>query len=146
MWPRSRPMQGVATNEEHRLIVAGIPWVLGNDTGTRYPLDAHPIGDRAGPWHARPLTAEGVFTYIPAADYHGPDSFTYKVNDGSAAEYGHRLDHRDRGQRHQPSNNRSANPASINENGSTTVSGSFSRIRMSGQAHGHHQLERWHLA
>ena len=29
------------------------------------------------------LNADGGFTYTPAANYHGADSFTYKVNDGS---------------------------------------------------------------
>src|SRR5262249_25619833 len=28
------------------------------------------------------LNANGSFTYTPAANYHGPDSFTYKANDG----------------------------------------------------------------
>src|SRR5262249_55035119 len=30
------------------------------------------------------LNASGSFTYTPAANYHGPDSFTYKANDGTA--------------------------------------------------------------
>src|SRR5207245_63517 len=29
------------------------------------------------------LNANGGFTYTPATDYNGPDSFTYKANDGS---------------------------------------------------------------
>ena len=29
------------------------------------------------------LNADGSFVYTPAADYNGPDSFTYKANDGS---------------------------------------------------------------
>ena len=29
------------------------------------------------------LNADGSFTYTPAANYHGPDSFTYKANDGT---------------------------------------------------------------
>src|SRR6185295_491558 len=28
------------------------------------------------------LNADGSFTYTPSADYNGPDSFTYKANDG----------------------------------------------------------------
>jgi hypothetical protein len=27
---------------------------------------------------------DGSFTYTPAANYNGPDSFTYKANDGTA--------------------------------------------------------------
>jgi len=30
------------------------------------------------------LSADGGFTYAPSANYHGSDSFSYKVNDGSA--------------------------------------------------------------
>ena len=29
------------------------------------------------------LNANGSFTYTPAANYNGPDSFTYKANDGA---------------------------------------------------------------
>ena len=29
------------------------------------------------------LNADGSFTYIPAANYNGSDSFTYKANDGT---------------------------------------------------------------
>src|SRR6185312_9884100 len=38
-----------------------------------------------GPAHGSlTLNADGSFTYTPAADYNGPDSFTYKANDGLA--------------------------------------------------------------
>src|SRR6185503_6136440 len=30
------------------------------------------------------LNSSGSFSYVPAANYHGPDSFTYKANDGQA--------------------------------------------------------------
>src|SRR5207253_2885071 len=30
------------------------------------------------------LSSNGSFTYTPAANYNGPDSFTYKANDGTA--------------------------------------------------------------
>ena len=30
------------------------------------------------------LNGDGSFVYTPAADYSGPDSFTYKANDGTA--------------------------------------------------------------
>ena len=58
------------------------PGVLGNDTdvdsGT---LTAVLV---AGPTHgALTLNSNGSFTYTPAANYNGSDSFTYRANDGS---------------------------------------------------------------
>jgi VCBS repeat-containing protein len=39
----------------------------------------------AGPSHGTlTLNADGSYSYKPDADYHGPDSFTYKANDGTA--------------------------------------------------------------
>src|SRR5205823_13814557 len=32
------------------------------------------------------VNADGSFTYTPAANYHGPDSFTYTVTDAAAGE------------------------------------------------------------
>ena len=39
----------------------------------------------SGPAHAAAFTLnpDGSFSYTPTADYNGPDSFTYKLNDGS---------------------------------------------------------------
>ena len=38
-----------------------------------------------GPSHARSfqLNSNGSFTYVPVADYYGPDTFTYHVSDGT---------------------------------------------------------------
>src|SRR5207247_9149463 len=39
----------------------------------------------SGPGHGTlSLNANGSFSYAPAANYNGPDSFTFKANDGSA--------------------------------------------------------------
>src|SRR5207248_2271593 len=59
------------------------PGQLGNDT------DVDSVGLTAikvtNPAHALPNAhANCSFTYTPAANYNGPDSFTYKANDGSA--------------------------------------------------------------
>ena len=57
--------------------------MLGNDSDVDGDsLTCHP-GDR--PSHGTlTLNANGCFTYTPAANYNGADSFTYKANDGTA--------------------------------------------------------------
>lgn len=57
--------------------------VLGNDVNPDFgALTAIKLSD---PSHgALTLNADGAFVYTPAANYFGPDSFTYKANDGSA--------------------------------------------------------------
>jgi uncharacterized protein len=71
-----------AVNEDATLTVAA-PGVLGNDTDVNNdPLTAA-LG--SGPSHgALTLNLDGSFSYTPAANYNGPDSFTYKANDGTA--------------------------------------------------------------
>jgi VCBS repeat-containing protein len=82
--PNSAPVasdDAYATQEDTPLTVAA-PGVLGNDSD--------PDGDALtavlveGPDHGTlTLDEAGSFTYTPDADYNGPDSFTYKANDGS---------------------------------------------------------------
>ena len=69
-----------STNEDTPLTVAA-PGVLGNDTDVDSdPLTAVLVTDAA---HGTlVLTADGSFTYTPAANFNGTDSFTYKANDG----------------------------------------------------------------
>jgi VCBS repeat-containing protein/parallel beta-helix repeat protein len=57
--------------------------VLGNDSDVEdSPLTAVKVTE---PSHgAVTLNSNGTYTYTPAADYNGPDSFTYKANDGTA--------------------------------------------------------------
>jgi VCBS repeat-containing protein len=57
--------------------------VLGNDSdGEGSALHAVLV---SGPAHGTlTLNADGSFTYTPAADYNGADSFTYRANDGEA--------------------------------------------------------------
>lgn len=70
-----------ATAKNTSLTVA-TPGVLANDTdGDSATLKAVLV---SGPAHGTlTLNAAGSFTYTPAANYAGPDSFTYKANDGS---------------------------------------------------------------
>ena len=69
-------------NEDTTLTVAA-PGVLSNDTDADGdPLTAVLV---SGPAHGTlTLNANGSFSYTPDANYNGPDSFTYKANDGTA--------------------------------------------------------------
>ena len=65
--------------------------VTEEDTATAIALSATDVDSSAltyaigsGPAHGTlTLSANGGFTYTPAANYNGPDSFTYKANDGT---------------------------------------------------------------
>ncbi len=71
-----------ATNEDTPLIVAAASGVLANDTDV--DLDSLTAVLVGGPTHgALTLNPDGSFTYTPTANYNGPDSFTYKANDGT---------------------------------------------------------------
>ena len=71
-----------ATAEDTPLTII-VPGVLGNDTDADGdPLTAVNVSD---PAHGSlTLNSDGSFTYIPAANWNGPDSFTYRANDGLA--------------------------------------------------------------
>ena len=70
-----------STAEDTPLTVPA-PGVLGNDSD----LDSSTLTAAvvAGPAHGSlTLNANGAFTYTPAANYNGPDTFTYRASDGS---------------------------------------------------------------
>ena len=71
------------TTAEDTALTVNIPGVLGNDTD----LDGDALTSVlvTGVSHGSlTLNANGSFTYTPTANYNGPDSFTYKANDGTA--------------------------------------------------------------
>jgi VCBS repeat-containing protein len=71
-----------SVNEDETLTVPA-SGVLANDVDAEgNPMTAVLV---AGPvYGSLALNANGSFTYTPAANYNGPDSFTYKANDGTA--------------------------------------------------------------
>gem|GEM_PF-1206202 len=75
-----------ATSEDATLNVAA-PGVLGNDSDTdgdplTAVLDTPPANGNLA------LSGDGAFTYTPAPDFNGSDSFTYHANDGTADSSG----------------------------------------------------------
>src|SRR5207244_934022 len=71
-----------SVKEDTTLTVAA-PGLLGNDTDA--DGNALTVTRVSGPSHGTlTLSADGSFTYAPAADYNGLDSFIYKANDGLA--------------------------------------------------------------
>jgi VCBS repeat-containing protein len=70
------------STDEDTLLSVTAPGVLSNDTDAESdPLTAVLV---AGPSHSSSFTlnSDGSFSYTPAANYNGSDSFTYKANDG----------------------------------------------------------------
>jgi VCBS repeat-containing protein len=70
------------TTDEDTALTVAAPGVLGNDTD----LDSSTLTAAVvtGPAHGTlTLNANGSFAYTPAANYNGPDSFTYRASDGS---------------------------------------------------------------
>ena len=67
---------------EDTQLSVGAPGVLANDTDPEGGLSAVKVSN---PAHGTlVLNANGSFTYTPAPDFHGTDTFTYKANDGAA--------------------------------------------------------------
>jgi VCBS repeat-containing protein len=70
-----------STNEDTALVVTAANGVLNGDAD----VDGDPISAVlvSGPSHGTlTLHANGSFTYTPAGNYGGPDSFTYRASDG----------------------------------------------------------------
>ena len=57
----------------------------GSVTATDVDNDSLTYSLIAGPSHGTvTVSADGAFVYTPAANYNGPDSFTFRANDGQA--------------------------------------------------------------
>jgi LPXTG-motif cell wall-anchored protein len=71
--------------EDTSLVIDAANGVLDNDTDADLDSLTANTPEVSGPSNGSlTLNADGSFTYTPDADYHGPDSFTYTANDGSA--------------------------------------------------------------
>jgi VCBS repeat-containing protein len=75
------------TTDEDTPLAVGAPGVLGNDTDVDDlvppPWDTLTAALVMGPTNGSVLlNGDGSFTYTPALDYYGVDSFTYVANDG----------------------------------------------------------------
>jgi VCBS repeat-containing protein len=69
---------------EDTTLTVGAPGVLGNDSDPDGNQLRAVLG--SGPSHGTlTLNANGSFTYTPAANFHGSDSFTYRASDGTLA-------------------------------------------------------------
>ena len=71
----------VASTLEDTLLTVATPGVLSNDQD----VDGDPMTAQlvSGPSHGTlTLNADGSYTYLPAPNYYGSDSFTYRVTDG----------------------------------------------------------------
>src|SRR5213075_887586 len=71
------------TTPEDTTLTVSAPGVLANDTD----IDGDPLTAILvdSPAHGTlSLNSDGSFSYTPALNYNGPDSFTYKANDGQA--------------------------------------------------------------
>jgi len=71
-----------STNEDTTLVVAAGSGVLANDADVEHdPLTAVLVSNVG---HGTlTFNSNGSFTYVPVANYNGPDNFTYRANDGS---------------------------------------------------------------
>lgn len=70
------------TNEDVALIINATTGVLANDTDPEGTVLTAAVV--AQPAHGSlTLNLDGSFTYTPAVNYNGPDSFTYKAGDGT---------------------------------------------------------------
>ncbi len=74
-----------STPEDTQLVIA-VPGVLLNDTDVDGPLPVVAVLVSSPSNGSLSLNANGSFTYTPAANYNGPDSFTYRARDGANAE------------------------------------------------------------
>jgi VCBS repeat-containing protein len=82
---------GYAGTEDTRLSIDAAHGVLANDSDAN--ADTLHATLVAGPAHGTlTLRADGSFDYVPEANYHGADSFTYTAGDGAAVTGATRVD------------------------------------------------------
>lgn len=73
-----------STDEDSALVVGASDGLLANDSDVDGDSLTAALED--GPSHGTVvLDADGSYSYTPAADYYGTDSFTYRANDGAVS-------------------------------------------------------------
>ena len=88
------------TTAEDTTLTVAAPGVLGNDTDPDTGTTLTAVLDTNVASGTLTLNANGSFTYVPAANFNGADSFTYHASDGTAVEqHRHGQHHRHRRQR-----------------------------------------------
>src|SRR5439155_9399201 len=71
------------TTPEDTQLTVGAPGVLANDSDVDGNIRTAPL--ESGPGHGTlTLNADGSLVYMPAPNFNGTDSFTYKASDGQA--------------------------------------------------------------
>ncbi len=81
--PPTATNDSYSTDEDTALTVTAASGVSANDTDNENDVLTATL--LTGPSHAASFTLnpDGSFSYTPAANFHGSDSFTYKVSDGT---------------------------------------------------------------
>jgi titin len=70
------------TTPEDTVLVIAAPGLLGNDTDANVE-DTLTVVSHSSPAHGTvSVSSNGAFSYSPAPDYHGADSFAYTISDG----------------------------------------------------------------
>ena len=82
----TRPSPSMTRRRSTRTPVATTITVLGNDTDV--DLDGLSVTAKTDPAHGVLTLTSGVLSYTPTLNYHGPDSFTYTISDGTLTDVG----------------------------------------------------------
>jgi VCBS repeat-containing protein len=72
--------------DEDVLLIVTAPGVLANDSDTDGGTLSVTLVNAPDQADSFTLNANGSFSYLPSTNYHGPDSFTYRLSDGQGGQ------------------------------------------------------------